>query len=119
MRQILGLTEFNFTNPCGKNKSGCEASMKQTIEDIRSLLKDGTFKDEQHVRFSLVGRRCQALGWNIWSPEEFYTEFPVTNIQICNDGLEAKHCCDSAKSAWINKENLVLFDHRKKQNKVI
>ncbi|NLW19490.1 MAG: hypothetical protein GXY81_07360 [Candidatus Cloacimonetes bacterium] len=41
--------------------------MKQIIQDIRSLLKDGTFKDEQHVRFSLVGRICQALGWNIWN----------------------------------------------------
>jgi len=80
MRQILGLTEFNFTNPCRKNKSGCEASMKQTIEDIRSLLKDGTFKDEQHVRFSLVGRLCQSLGWNIWNPEEFYTEYRVKRL---------------------------------------
>jgi predicted type IV restriction endonuclease len=51
--------------------------MKQIIEDIRRLLKDGTFKDEQHVRFSLVGRICQALGWNIWNPAEFYTEYNV------------------------------------------
>ncbi len=54
--------------------------MKQIIEDIRYLLKDGTFKDEQHVRFSLVGRICQALGWNIWNPEEFYTEFRVKRL---------------------------------------
>lgn len=54
--------------------------MKQTIEDIRSLLKDGTFKDEQHVRFSLVGRLCQSLGWNIWNPEEFYTEYRVKRL---------------------------------------
>lgn len=51
--------------------------MQQIIEDIRNLLKDRLFKDEQHVRFSLVGRICQALGWNIWNPEEFYTEYPV------------------------------------------
>ncbi len=51
--------------------------MKQIIEDIQGLLKDGTFKDEQHVRFSLVGRICQALGWNIWNPAEFYTEYNV------------------------------------------
>ncbi|MDD4147728.1 MAG: hypothetical protein PHO85_04325 [Candidatus Cloacimonetes bacterium] len=51
--------------------------MKKIVEDIRILLKDGAFKDEQHVRFSLVGRICQALGWNIWDPTEFYTEYPV------------------------------------------
>ncbi|MCB5268616.1 MAG: hypothetical protein LHW43_00760 [Candidatus Cloacimonetes bacterium] len=51
--------------------------MKQIIEDIRILLKDGAFKDEQHVRFSLVGRICYALGWNIWNPSEFYTEYNV------------------------------------------
>ena len=39
--------------------------MNQIIEDIRSLLKDGRFKDEQHVRFALVGRICQAQRWNI------------------------------------------------------
>jgi len=54
--------------------------MKQIVEDIRILLKDGTFKDEQHVRFSLVGRLCQALGWNIWNPEEFYTEYRVKRL---------------------------------------
>lgn len=54
--------------------------MKQIIEDIRILLKDGAFKDEQHVRFSLVGRICQALGWNIWNPEEFYTEYRVKRL---------------------------------------
>lgn len=54
--------------------------MKQIIEDIRILLKDGAFKDEQHVRFSLVGRVCQALGWNIWNPSEFYTEYRVDKI---------------------------------------
>jgi len=54
--------------------------MKQIVEDIRILLKDGTFKDEQHVRFSLVGRLCQALGWNIWNPDEFHTEFKVKRL---------------------------------------
>lgn len=54
--------------------------MKHIIEDIRILLQDGAFKDEQHVRFSLVGRICQALGWNIWNPEEFYTEYRVKRL---------------------------------------
>lgn len=51
--------------------------MKKTIEDIRKLFVDSAFQDEQHVRFSLVGRICQKLGWNIWNPKEFYTEYPV------------------------------------------
>jgi hypothetical protein len=51
--------------------------VKQTIEDIRKLFADNAFKDEQHVRFSLVGRICQKLGWDIWNPKEFYTEYPV------------------------------------------
>jgi len=51
--------------------------VKQTIEEIRKLFADNAFKDEQHVRFSLVGRVCQKLGWDIWNPKEFYTEYPV------------------------------------------
>ena len=54
--------------------------MKQIIEDIRLLLKDGAFKDEQHVRFSLVGRLCLALGWNVWNPDEFNTEYRVKRL---------------------------------------
>jgi len=51
--------------------------MRQTIEKIRNLLKERSFKDEQHVRFSLVGKICDCLGWDIWNPAEFYTEYPV------------------------------------------
>lgn len=51
--------------------------MKEIIESIRNMLKDGLFRDEQHVRFSLVGRLCFELGWDIWNPAEFYTEYRV------------------------------------------
>jgi predicted type IV restriction endonuclease len=51
--------------------------MEEIIESIRKLLKEGVFSDEQHVRFSLVGRICEKLGWDIWNPAEFYTEYPV------------------------------------------
>lgn len=51
--------------------------MKEVIESVRKLLNDGVFSDEQHVRYSLVGRICKELGWNIWNPAEFYTEYPV------------------------------------------
>ena len=56
--------------------------MKKIIDNIRKLLADGAFKDEQHVRFSLVGRICQELGWDIWNPEEFYTEYPVKRYPL-------------------------------------
>ncbi len=78
----LRLTKSTMTISCKKATFGCEASMKQTIEDIRGLLKSGAFTDEQHVRFSLVGRLCQALGWNIWNPAEFYTEFQVKKLPL-------------------------------------
>lgn len=56
--------------------------MKKIIDNIRKLLADGAFKDEQHVRFSFVGRICQELGWDIWNPEEFYTEYPVKRYPL-------------------------------------
>ncbi len=51
--------------------------MREVIENVRKMLSDGLFSDEQHVRYSLVGRICHELGWNIWNPAEFYTEYPV------------------------------------------
>lgn len=51
--------------------------MKEVIENVRKMLSDGLYSDEQHVRYSLVGRICKKLGWNIWNPAEFYTEYPV------------------------------------------
>lgn len=54
------------------------------IEDIKRMLRANLFQDEQHVRFSLVGRICQTLGWNIWDPSEFYTEYKVKKIPLQN-----------------------------------
>ncbi|NLK49872.1 MAG: DUF4357 domain-containing protein [Candidatus Cloacimonetes bacterium] len=54
--------------------------MKEIIKNIRSLLADRVFLDEQHVRFSLVGRICKKLGWNIWNPAEFHTEYKVQKV---------------------------------------
>lgn len=50
--------------------------MNEVIESIRKLLNEGAFSDEQHIRYSLVGRICYELGWEIWNPAEFYTEYP-------------------------------------------
>ncbi len=55
--------------------------MKNTFEDIRSKLIKGIYSNEEHVRFSLVGRILYDLGWNIWNPREVYTEFPVAKSE--------------------------------------
>ncbi|MDP3012884.1 MAG: hypothetical protein Q8M92_01490 [Candidatus Subteraquimicrobiales bacterium] len=54
--------------------------MKEIICKIRKLLADRSFKDEQHVRISLVGRICQKFGWDIWNPAEFFTMYIVEKI---------------------------------------
>lgn len=69
-----------FNHDClvaNREKVRQEGRMKEVIESVRKLLKDGVFSDEQHVRFSLVGRICQKSGWDIWNPAEFYTEYRV------------------------------------------
>lgn len=82
MRQFLGLTDYAFADNCGKGNFNEEARMKDTIESIAKMLTEGRYRDEQHVRFSLVGRICQGLGWDIWNPEEFYTEYPVRKFPV-------------------------------------
>ncbi len=49
--------------------------MKEIIEDIRNLLIIGKYRNEEQVRFSLVARILQKLDWDIWNPEQVYTEF--------------------------------------------
>jgi hypothetical protein len=46
-----------------KSKSYCWGLVKEKIESITNMLKDGLFRDEQHVRFSLTGGLCFELGW--------------------------------------------------------
>jgi hypothetical protein len=52
--------------------------MLEILTDIRQRLKAGDYKNEEHVRLALVARIVQALGWNIWNPNEVYTEFKAT-----------------------------------------
>ncbi len=49
--------------------------MKQVLEDIRQKLRDRVYKNEEHVRLSLVARLLIELGWDVWNPAEVYTEF--------------------------------------------
>lgn len=51
--------------------------LKKVVEDIRDKLDKGLFVSEEPVRLSLVTRVCQVLGWDIWNPAEFNTEFTV------------------------------------------
>ena len=67
----------NYLLAANKEKVRQEGPMKDVIEKVKILLKDSVFSDEQHIRFSLVGRICEKLGWDIWNPAEFYTEYPV------------------------------------------
>ena len=49
--------------------------MNKILLEIREFIKKGYFINEENVRFSLVSRILQELGWNIWNPKEVATEF--------------------------------------------
>ncbi len=51
--------------------------MKELLIDIKARLLNGEYKNEEHVRLSLVARVLQGLGWNIWNPMEVNSEFVV------------------------------------------
>ena len=51
--------------------------MNSTLEDIREKLKNGCYKNEEHIRACLVLRILQKLNWNIWNPAEVYAELKV------------------------------------------
>ena len=52
--------------------------MKDTISDIRQKIANLAYKNEEHVRLSLVARVLQKLGWNIWDPCEVNSEYNAT-----------------------------------------
>jgi len=52
--------------------------MKETISDIRQKIANLAYKNEEHVRLSLVARMLQKLGWNIWDPCEVNSEYNAT-----------------------------------------
>ncbi|MGY8656927.1 MAG: type I restriction endonuclease, partial [Verrucomicrobiia bacterium] len=51
--------------------------MKETLDDIKSKLQSGDYRNEEHVRLSLVARVLQKLDWDIWNPMEVNSEFIV------------------------------------------
>lgn len=51
--------------------------MKEILVEIREYINNKYFVNEENVRFSLVARLLQKLGWDIWNPKEVFTEYPV------------------------------------------
>jgi hypothetical protein len=51
--------------------------MKPVLEDIKGKIAIGVYRNEEHVRVCIVLRILQALGWDIWNPNEVSLEFPV------------------------------------------
>jgi len=49
--------------------------MRDILSEIKSMLSKSLYKNEEHVRLSLVTRLIQTLGWNIWDPVEVNSEF--------------------------------------------
>lgn len=50
-------------------------NFRESLEDIVSRLRHGDYKNEEHVRLSLVCRLLTQLGWDIWNPREVFGEF--------------------------------------------
>lgn len=49
-------------------------TLRDAVEDVRQKLCNGLYEKEEHIRLSLVARICRSLGWDVWNPQEFYTE---------------------------------------------
>lgn len=71
--------------------------MQEILLDIHQRLLAKEYKNEEHVRLSLVARVVQALGWDIWNPTEVYPEFKATkkedntrvDVALFTPGFEA------------------------------
>jgi len=49
--------------------------MKEALSDIKQKISNGVYKNEEHIRLSLVARLLNKLGWDVWNPNEVYTEY--------------------------------------------
>ena len=50
-------------------------AVEETLKDIKTKLEGNFYQNEEHVRFSIVARILQQLGWDIWNPHEVNPEF--------------------------------------------
>jgi len=49
--------------------------MTEILAEIRKHLQEGSYRNEEHVRFSLVGRILESLDWDIWNPRQVFPEY--------------------------------------------
>jgi len=70
--------------------------MKETVRSILKLLEQRRFRNEQHVRFSLVARICEKLNWDIWNPYVFDTEDQTDKFTQDVDGKSTRGKIDIA-----------------------
>jgi len=52
-------------------------TLTDTITGVKSYIQRGAYTNEENVRLSLIARICLELGWDIWNPDEFFTEYPI------------------------------------------
>lgn len=52
--------------------------MKEMLVEIRDYINNNSYFNEENIRFSLVARVLRKLGWDIWNPQEVFTEYPVS-----------------------------------------
>jgi hypothetical protein len=52
-------------------------AIKDTLVDIQTFITAGLYKNEEHVRLSIVARILQRLGWNIWNPAEYNAGYEI------------------------------------------
>lgn len=56
-----------------------------TLSSIQERLRKKAYSNEEHIRLSLIARLCLCLGWDIWNPKIFNSEYPVNK-----DGKKAR-----------------------------
>ncbi|MEZ5008033.1 MAG: DUF4357 domain-containing protein [Chitinophagales bacterium] len=49
--------------------------MTEMLANIKERIIKNEYNGEEQVRFSIIGRILQKLGWDIWDPNEVVTEF--------------------------------------------
>ncbi len=83
--------------------------MKDTLADIRQMLLNGSYQNEEHVRLSLVARVLDKLGWNIWDPKEVNSEYVAVRTE------------DNTKVdlALFSSRNPAVFIEVKAHNKIL
>jgi hypothetical protein len=83
--------------------------VKTVVEDIRKMLRLGIYKDEQHIRLSLVSRIFLELGWNIWNPSEYYTEYQAITLNVNTQNILGNGRVDVALGRKLQTKNETLY----------